>query len=593
MLRFSTTMTQFIKILISSLLISVSMGCTTQKINTPYSSSPACEIVVLANPQDPYYPLAQEISTSEDAPLAPNVSDALARHPIYLLWVVSPNWLSDEILIDFGATIKQHKSTVSTGIITGSTMELARGLWQRAGQVDSQTYVAVNAPNPSAQLHEGQILEYSKGQVVKVPLTKQKFIHALQTADYLTFTGHGGNSFLRLDEEIMVKPEDIPPLNGIVVATVSCQTLRPWNEDSIALKIIDQGAAAYSGFVFSPNEGYVIGEFNELPFRYTWQDFPIGHVIQVQNRGTLQGFAHFPYHFMLGDPRIALQSELPYQLNEDRQEMDWRILSYKIVSTGLIPIRIAGGAAFDFVSVQGVTSASQGDIIYNSRLQMVNIEQDKYILLVHQGGDLVLKLRPSTPWYWYPIDFLLDALDFTYIYIQQTGGDILSLAFSVIPLIWVGWQMYKKRIDWKKIRLALVIGLGIAILQGIYVMIRLPHVTITSKMVVFSPLSLLAAFLLGILGTLIYIQARAWRGRLAGIMVITFTSWTVTIFEVVVITGFNMLAFAPRYGTSLYNQSLGFLSGVSFIISFIFFLGVMRLVAKGVNYGQYLNETIQ
>jgi hypothetical protein len=32
---------------------------------------------------------------------------------------------------------------------------------------------------------------------------------------------------------------------------------------------------------------------------------------------------------------------------------------------------------------------ARGDIIYNSRLQMVNINQDKYILLVHQGGDLV------------------------------------------------------------------------------------------------------------------------------------------------------------------------------------------------------------
>lgn len=583
-------MIQFKKILIIPLLISACIGCTAQNINTPFPSSTACEIIILASPQDPYYPLAEEIATSEDAPLAPNLSQALACQPTYLLWVVSPNMLSDEILIEFGTTIKQQKLTVSTGIITGSTMELARELWQRAGQVGSHTFIAVNAPNPSAQLHEGRILEYSQGQVTKYPLTKQNFIHIIQTADYLTFTGHGGSSFLRLDEELTVVPEDIPPLNGIIVATVSCQTLRPWKENSIALKIIDQGAAAYSGFVFSPNEGYVIGEFNELPFRYTWQDFPIGHVIQVQNRGTLQGFAHFPYHFLLGDPRIALQSELPYQLNDDRQEGDWRILSYINVPAGVIPIRIMNGAVFDFIEVSGITSASQGDFIYNSRLQMVNIDQDKYILLVHQGGDLILKLRPSAPWYWYPIDFLLDSLDFTYIYTQQTGGDILSLVFSVVPLIWVTWQVYKKRIAWNKFRLALIIGLGIAVIQGIYIMIRLPHVTITSKAVVFSPLSLLAAFLLGVLGTLIFIQARTWRGRLIGILVITFTSWAVTIFEIAVITGFNLLAFAPRYGTSLYNQSLGFLSTTAFIVTSVVIAIVFHFAMKGINNGPTVNK---
>jgi hypothetical protein len=63
-------MIQFKKILISSFLISACMGCTTQNINTPFVSSPACEIIILASPQDPYYPLAEEIATSEDAPLA-------------------------------------------------------------------------------------------------------------------------------------------------------------------------------------------------------------------------------------------------------------------------------------------------------------------------------------------------------------------------------------------------------------------------------------------------------------------------------------------------------------------------------------------
>jgi len=579
-------MIQFKKTLISFLLISACMGCTTQKINTPFSSSLACEIVILSDPLDPYYPLGEEIATAEEAPLAPNLSEALSCRPTYLLWVVSPGWLSDEVMIEFGMTMKQQSGAVSTGIITGSTLELARNLWQRGDQVNNQTLIAVNAPNPSAHLDEGQMLEYNHGHVAKYPLTKDKFIDALQTADYLTFTGHGGSSFLRLDEDITVNPEDIPSLNGIVIATVSCQTLRPWNDNSIARKMIDQGAAAYSGFVFSPNEGYVIGEFNELPFRYTWPDFSIGHVIQAQNRGTLQGFAHFPYQFLLGDPRIVLQSKPPYQLTEDHQEGDWRILAYINVPAGVIPIRIAGGEDFDFVSAPGITSASQGDNIYNSRMQMVNIDSDKFILLIHNGGDLTLRLRPNPPWYWMPIDILLDSMDYTYIFLQQSGGDYLNLGFAVIPLLWLGWQIRKKRIHRRSFHPALLIGFAMAIIQGIYMLIRLPDVTITSKAVVFSPLSLVSAFLLGSLGVMIYLQGRTWMSKLTGILVITFPSWSATLFSAAVIFAFNTLAFHPRYATSLYNQSLGLLSAISFILSSVFFVILLHFVITGAINGQ-------
>lgn len=568
-------------------------GCVGQKSNPQLTSTPACEIVVLADPQDPYFPLAEEIAATEDASLAKNLSEALACQPTYLLWVVSPGLLSDEVMIEFGMTMKGQSSAVSTGIITGSTIEQARALWQRAAQVGNQTYVAVNAPNISAHLPEGQMLEFSRGQVTKNPLTKDKFIQALQTADYLSFTGHGGNSFLGLDEHLSIKPEDIPSLNGIIVATVSCQTLRLWNDNSISRKMIDQGAAAYSGFVFSPNEGYIIGEFNELPFRYTWPDFPIGHVIQAQNRGTLQGFAHFPYHFLLGDPRIALQSEPAYQLVDDRQDGDLRTITYRGVPAGVIPMRIIDGAAYNFVEAPGITSASQGDFIYNSRMQMVNIDSDKFILLIHNGGDLTLRMRPNPPWYWMPIDIFLDSMDYTYIFLQQSGGDMMTGVFSIIPLLWIGWQIRKKRIDSRKIRPALIIGLAVAVVQGIYMAVRLPHVTITSKVVVFSPLSVLAAFLTGACGTLIFLQTRARYGKLVGIMVITFSSWAAAIFLVGVIAGFNAIAFAPRYGASLYNQSLGLLAVVSFVVSLLFSMVVLRFVGKGVIHGQRVNETLQ
>ena len=210
-------------------------------------------------------------------------------------------------------------------------------------------------------------------------------------------------------------------LNQIVVSTGSCQTVRPWNDNSIALRFVDQGAAAYAGFVYSPNEGYLIGEFDGLPFRYTWPGFPIGHVIQAQNRGTLQGFARFPYLFLLGDPRIAFQSYPPYSLVDDRLEDGQRILKFQQVPSGVIPVRITGGATYRFVEAEGITTAAEQDPFYNSRLQMVDIQEDKYILLVHPGGDLTLRLRPQAPWHWFLRDILLDLFRL-YLHLQPAIG---------------------------------------------------------------------------------------------------------------------------------------------------------------------------
>lgn len=287
-----------VRLSLLGLLIWIFPGLPEGGNTTPvFMRKDQCELVILARSDDPYYPLAIEIAAAENAPIAHNLEDALVCQPEFLVWVVSQTLLSDAVMIEFGLAMKGQTLTVSTGTITASTLDGARHLWESRTDVRGQVFIAANAPNPSAHI-EGQINVFGQTQISTFPLTKDKFISALETEDYLTFTGHGANSFFRLNEDTRVTSADIPDLNAIVVSTGSCQTVRPWNEDSIALKFADQGAAAYSGFVFSPNEGYLIGEFDGLPFRYTWPGFPIGHVIQVQNRGSLQGFAHFPYEVL-------------------------------------------------------------------------------------------------------------------------------------------------------------------------------------------------------------------------------------------------------------------------------------------------------
>ena len=525
-----------------------------------------CELVVLADSADPYYSLAQEIAKAENASLAQSLSEATACHPTFLLWVISPRFLSDDVMVAFGMAMKAQTSAISTGIITASTLEGARDLWQRRERVRGEILMAANAPNPSAHIDQGRILTLSRESSALQPLTKTAFTAALQSADYLTFTGHGSNSYLRLDEDTRVVAADVPALDALVISTGSCQTLRPWKAGSIALQFIDQGAAAYSGFVYSPNEGYLLGEFDGLPMRYTWADFPIGHVIQAQNRGTLQGFAQFPYQFLLGDPRIALQSGPVYQLPDDHQEGERRILIFHDLPPGVIPIRIQGGAAYHFVVAPGLTAATDQDPFYNSRLQMVNIGEDKFLLLVQNGGNLTLRLSPQAPWTWFLSDIVLDSLDHTLIFGQQTGGDLLALGFSMLPLAWLAWQGLRKRLVWQNLRLALALGTGMAVLQGLYVLARLDQVTITTKVVVFSPFSLLATLILTTCGALIYFQAQSWRGKVIALLTATFATWAAALVMQLMISALNRFGFIPQIGVALYNYSLGLLPlGASFV----------------------------
>lgn len=567
--------------LIVFLLFSAPSARGWAQSSLPAAAGPPCELVVLAHRDDPYDALAQEIAAAENALLAHSFNDALTCQPRFLLWVVSPERLSEAAMIELGLALQQHNLSVAPGIITASTMEGARALWQRRSLADGEVVYAANAPNPAAHLLQGELVRYAPGAPAAQPLTRQSFAQALRSASYLTFTGHGSSAHLKLDPSTLVTAADVPILDGLSIGTGSCQTLRPWREGSIALRFIDQGAAAYAGFVFSPNEGYLIGEFDGLPWRYTWPGFTIGQALLVQSRGSVQGFAAFPFLFLLGDPRLALHSAPAYALVEDRQAGDIRTLRYQNMPPGVIPLRIAGGALYHYVDASGITAASDADPFYNSRLQMLNIGVDKFMLLAHPGGELELRLQARPPWYWRPLDVLLDALDHTLIFSQQSGGDLLALAFAALPVLWLGWQAFRRRLEVRKLRPALYWGAGYAALQALYVLLRLQQVTVTSKVVVFSPLSIAAAFLLASAGALLYFQARSSWGKLAGLLVVTFPSWSAMLFGLLAIAAFNLLAAQAELGTALYNDAIGLLpAGAVFATGLLSVMGLRWLGAR-------------
>jgi hypothetical protein len=166
------------------------LGLALWLLLTPVAASQGAasvspDAVILAEPSDPYYALAEEIAQGEAFPILHSLDEVLAENPAFLLWVVSPHRLSDQVLIEFGQAMHHRQQAISTGIISGSTLDKARDLWQRASQVQGQRAFAVNNANPTAGIHEGRIIAFDGNARSTQPLTRAGLRHALQNADYV------------------------------------------------------------------------------------------------------------------------------------------------------------------------------------------------------------------------------------------------------------------------------------------------------------------------------------------------------------------------------------------------------------------------
>lgn len=526
--------------------------------------------IVLADPGDPFYGLAQEMAGREGLLLVHSLDEALAQNPTYLLWVVSPRRLSAQILVEYGKAVRNRESAISMGIISGTTLQDARALWLRASEVEGNLAFAANAGNTAGNI-KAEIIAFDEGKVTTQALTRPNLVQSLQDGDHVTFTGHGGSTWLGLDPDTKLRAEHITSLPPVVVATGSCNAFQPWESESIALAFVDKGAAAYSGFVFSPNSGYQIGAFEGVPHRYTWPGFPIGHVVQVQSRGTLQGFAQVPYLHLLGDPRIALQLEAPYRLVEDNASGNRREIRLTGVPAGSIPVRIPDGAGYSFVEIPGVGAGWEGDPFYNARLQMVDIGDDKFILFEHHGGDVTLRLGTAPSWAWVAGDVVTDALDHTFLFLLEGGGDSLAVVLGVFALLPVIVLLVRKKAPISLLVPASAAGIGFAILHGLFALARLDRLTITSKTVVFHPLGLFGTFLLVASGAFLFLSARTWRGRTVAIVVASLGALAPAVFLLGSLSVTNALFLGPRVGASLWNLASGWQALIAFFLEFMLF----------------------
>jgi hypothetical protein len=527
-------------------------------------------VLILADPDDAYYELAREMAATEGCPILHTWQDMLARDPATVLWVVSPHGLSEQDFAKLGLMRTKREAPLSLGIITGSSMEQARQLWLRSDEVSGRLVVTANAANPSGHI-QSKIVVRDPEKTTVCPLTLANLRPYLQQADYFTFTGHGGPAYLRLDEATVLRARDVPDLPPMVVATASCNTLRFWKEDSIALAFLEKGAAAYAGFAYSPNEGYLLGEFDGAPWRYTWPGFPIGHVVEIQSRGALKGFAHIPYYYLLGDPRIALREEPPYALVEDTEEAGARRLRYEGAPEGFIPLRIPEGAWYSFVRIPGLTSSWESDPFYNSRLEMVDFGDDKYILFEHAGGAFEVLLQDRPPWYWPALDFLVDSLDHTLVYLPQTGGDLIALFTGGVAWLTLLRLLRRTRRVGVYLVASLLTAALVACLQAGYGLARLGDVTITSKMLALNPLALLGTFLVTAPGALLFLSSRSRIPRAMGLVVATAPTWASIAFSFALVAFIDLL-YVHEVGAGIYNHALAILPLGTLLVQVCVFL---------------------
>lgn len=536
----------------------------------------AAQMVVLSSSQSEYHPLAVEIAQTESIPLMASWEEALAGSPAVVYWVVSPGELSDSRMAEVGLTLKSHGSFPSVGIITGSHLEDARQLWLRGRQLREEwvrqgpeRFYAANGEFPTADIDQSQLLKWQNDGFEISPLNKASLSDALQQADYLTFTGHGTGRYLRLDAETEYTADDVPPLPAVVMSAASCQTLRIWNPDSIALWFIRQGAAAYVGFVFSPMEGFLMGEFQDLPFRYTWPDFPIGQVVAMQNRGTLQGFANIPFYHLLGDPLIAFRAASPYELVSDIEENGKRTLVYQDAPAGIIPVRVPGGGSYSYVEVVGVGATSSHDPVFHSRLQAASLNGDQYILFQHKGGNFTIRLAKTPPWGWGPAHLLLFALDEITLFTPLNGGDWIILILGCLGMAAAALRYMKLRrqnaAPTRQVMLnCLAVAFGTILALGVYAKLREPYFAGNSKPVAFELnwLWLGGVFLLACSGSGLYMMARKWTGKVAALLVMTSPAFFPVLFGLVVVEMTNLLI-RQQIGVSIYSSHLYAISGAA------------------------------
>jgi len=262
---------------------------------------------------------------------------------------------------------------------------------------------------------------------------------------------------------------------------------------------------------------------------------------------------------LLGDPRTCLNPEAP---------------------RGVIPLRVRQGARYRYVEIPGLAAAADGDLFYNSRLQMANMAGGKFILVDHPGGDLEVRLQADPPWHWAFSDAATDALDFTFVYLPGTDRWQISVVLAAAGLLAVFLMWRRRRIRTRALLPALSAGVGLALIQLIYAETRLPSVAITSKPVAFSAVFVIGTAVFGFCAAAVFLSASSRRARLAGPALAVLPGLAPALLHFSTATFFNAVHAWPALGAEVYGYRLTWMALIGSAAHALIFLGFARLLDR-------------
>jgi hypothetical protein len=553
------------------------------------------DTIVISDSKDPYYPLAQEIAKSENATLIDSVEQLYGYYPKYLIWVASPGSLSEKKLLELGEFFKQTQRFPAAGIITGLTMESAADLWKRGILAsEGKNYIASDI-DINGGIESGIIVDVSTQPFIEKKLNKENLVNALENADYFYWARHvsGKRWFWHKDpgseEYDSLYAQDIPDLKPVIIHTPSCSSFLPWQENSIAMGFIEKGASAYLGDLFTPagTSGIFIGQLDYLPGKYTWKDFPIGVMAQIQNMSMSRVSANIPVFFMLGNPKISLQSQKPYEIISDKEYANKRIIKGKWENKGILPLKIDRGAFYSYVSIKGLSSVSDNYLFYNSKIQSINIQSDKYLLFISEGAEFEIELSRKPPFLWNFYDSIKDSFEFSLITIGVEQGYI-SLVFLGIFLLIFFICKFKKKILFKTCLPAIIAGFILATLHLIFIVFQSDKVTASSYIKIYPVFRLILCFI-GTFSTvsgglILMLTVRKKVLKVFGMIVCVLPQFMLTMFYFLIYSVTNLqftkLGFPPIWNYAIVYQYLIVLSIEVLVLICLYFTLVRLSLVK-------------
>ena len=540
------------------------------------------ETVILSDPEDAYYALAQTIADSEDLLITENLPQALTYRPKAILWVASPDNLEEEDLWTIGRIFKDMDFYPALGIISGETYEIAEQLWQRGKLTKSGNNFLGTDVEIDQQIYEAIIVDLNHPDEQTISLTKDALIQTLEKSDYFYWVRHVGASKwmwatpASTDKDAgRLNSADIPELGPIVIQTPSCGSFQPWKEDSIAMGFINHGAAAYLGHVHTnvvSNSFLARKEFT-VPGAATWSEFPLGILAQVRNKIETRVSSSTPLYFMLGDPRAYLSSQPPYRITTDEVVEDTRTVKGTSETAGYLAVKVENGARYDFTTVSGLTAASEDDFFFNNNLQTLNLGGDKYLLFYQQEQDFEIILKEKAPLMWIYWDGLIDALDYNWITIGVVFNP-LSLVFLLILAILLRVKCRKGKKTPADYKWFFMAGILSAIPHMVYVMLRMHRFTVSASLIDYSTLQLLLGFI-GLFSTtsagLIMVKdAKKKAGKVIGWILAIFPQFLLTTFKFGIIAFTNILFInSNQVHKQLWNFNSFWLSFIVLVIEWL------------------------